>query len=270
MALLLLVPAASFGVVMVLTISPGGLGKIAFSLSKIWLLLLPLTWYFWLDPRSRKRRAEFNSVMGILRQHPSRSSESWDSHPSTQAMAESVTLPAKSFTRIEFLRSKLPQRRELQVGFWLGVLMFAVILAVYGLLGRHWIDATALQAKAHQIGFDRPAIFLAATCYWALINALVEEYVWRWFVYRKCEALIAGTGGILLCAFCFTVHHSLILMAYTNWPVVLLGSAGVFLAGAVWSWTYLTYRSIWSGYISHVFADLALAMVAWHLIFGLP
>ena len=269
MALLLLVPAASFGVLMVLYLAPGSLGKIAFSFSKAWLFFFPVIWYFWVDRSASKRRADFKAIVGSLWQSPARFSARQNNGQPAQYAAESLALTPGSLTFKQFLRSKLPQPRELQVGLWLGMLMFGAILAIYGWLG-HWIDVAVLRAKAQQVGIDRPALFLAGACYWTLINSLVEEYVWRWFVYRKCEALIAGAGAIFLCALCFTLHHSLILVAYTNWRVVILGSAAVFLAGAVWSWTYLTYRSIWSGYISHAFADLALAIVAWHLIFGMP
>ena len=31
---------------------------------------------------------------------------------------------------------------------------------------------------------------------------------------------------------------------------------------------YLTYRSIWSCYVSHILADLAIAIVGWQLLFG--
>lgn len=105
--------------------------------------------------------------------------------------------------------------------------------------------------------------------YFTFINALIEEYIWRWFVYKKCEVLVSGTKAVLLAAMLFTLHHIIALAAYTaDWGVVILGSVGVFIAGAVWSWCYLTYRTLWSSYISHILADLAIAIVGWHLLFG--
>jgi hypothetical protein len=48
----------------------------------------------------------------------------------------------------------------------------------------------------------------------------------------------------------------------------VLGSCGVFLGGAAWSWLYLRYRSIWPGYVSHAIADAAIFIIGYRLIFG--
>jgi hypothetical protein len=147
--------------------------------------------------------------------------------------------------------------------------MFGIILGAYWFFGQHWIDATDIRAKAQQVGISSPIIYLVGAMYWTFINSLFEEYIWRWFVYSKCEVLIPGKGAVLLCGLLFTLHHIINLVAYTeNWLVVVLASLGVFLAGAIWSWCYLMYRSIWSSYFSHVLADLAIAIVSWQLLFG--
>ena len=167
------------------------------------------------------------------------------------------------------LSISLPKRRELLAGGVLGLLMFAIILAAYWLFGQHWIDTTDVRAKAQQVGISSPIIYLVGAMYWTFINSLFEEYIWRWFVYSKCEVLIPGKGALLLSGLLFTLHHIINLVAYTeNWLVVVLASLGVFLAGAIWSWCYLIYRSIWSSYFSHVLADLAIAIVCWQLLFG--
>jgi hypothetical protein len=147
--------------------------------------------------------------------------------------------------------------------------MFGIIIGAYWLFGQHWIDATDVRAKAQQVGINSPTIYLVGAMYWTFINSLLEEYIWRWFVYSKCEVLIPGKGAVLLSGLLFTLHHIINLVAYTeNWLVVVLASLGVFLAGAIWSWCYLMYRSIWSSYFSHVLADLSIAIVCWQLLFG--
>ncbi|HBB32462.1 MAG TPA: CPBP family intramembrane metalloprotease [Cyanobacteria bacterium UBA8803] len=167
------------------------------------------------------------------------------------------------------LALSLPSRRESLAGTILGLLMFGIILGVYWIVGQHWIDPVDVRAKAQQVGIASPAIYLVGAFYFTFINSLVEEYIWRWFVYRKCEILLPGIRAIGLAALCFTLHHIIALAAYTgNWLVVVLGSLGVFIAGAVWSWCYLTYRSLWSCYISHLLADVAIALIGWHLLFG--
>jgi len=218
LALLLLVPAASLGVAIALYIFPGTVGQTVFSVTKVWLLALPLVWWLLLE-------------QGKL---------VW----------------------------QWPQQRELLAGTLLGLLMFGIIVGAYWLIGQHLINPANVQAKAQQVGITSSYVYLVGAIYFTLINSLIEEFIWRWFVQSKCEVLIPGTVSILLCALLFTLHHILALAAYTELPIVILGSLGVFVAGVCWSWCYRNYRSIWSSYLSHILADLAIAIVGWEILFS--
>ncbi len=72
LALLLLVPVPSIGVLMGMVIAPNFIGKIIFSISKIWILLLPLLWHLFVDKRklslSKPQRGGFvvAALLGII------------------------------------------------------------------------------------------------------------------------------------------------------------------------------------------------------------
>ena len=166
------------------------------------------------------------------------------------------------------LHLSLPKYQELLVGLVLGLLIFGIILGTYSLFGQYWIDATDAKAKVQQMGLSNPAIFWIVQAYFVLINSFIEEFIWRWFVYKKCEILIPGKAAIFLSALFFTLHHIIVLAAYTDWHGVILGSLAVFAAGIIWSWCYLTYRSLWASYISHAIADFALSIIAWQTLFS--
>ncbi|WP_088892158.1 CPBP family intramembrane glutamic endopeptidase [Leptolyngbya ohadii] len=162
-----------------------------------------------------------------------------------------------------------PLWRDLLGGIALGLLMFGVIVGAYSLVGQQWIDPAIVQAKAQQVGLTEPKLYLLGAFYFTFINSLAEEYIWRWFVYQRCEVLVPGKRAIALAALCFTLHHMIALLAYTgSVGAVALGSLGVFLAGAIWSWCYLTYRSLWACYVSHLLADLAIGLIGWKLLFA--
>jgi uncharacterized protein len=149
----------------------------------------------------------------------------------------------------------------------LGLALF--ILAAYTVLSRCGaIDAGMVAERAARTGLDRPGIYLAGAIYWITANSLMEEYVWRWFVYRKCERLWGGRAGVIVAALAFTAHHVVALAAQFNWGLTLLASLGVFIGGAAWSWLYLRYRSIWPGYVSHAIVDVAIFAIGYTLIFG--
>jgi hypothetical protein len=145
----------------------------------------------------------------------------------------------------------------------------AAILAAYGILREHgWIDMQFIQARAARTGLDQFGFYVAGALYWITLNSLMEEYVWRWFVFRQFEALLGGPGAVVASALAFTAHHVIALAAQFDCNITALGSAGVFVGGAAWSFLYLRYRSVWPCYVSHAIADVPIFLVGYRLIFG--
>jgi hypothetical protein len=182
-----------------------------------------------------------------------------------------LVLPAVWHRYVDRDRYRWPTlpRRGWAAGIGTGVAIFIIMYAAYWLIGRHWIDQQMMRELAAERGFDDPIVYLGLAVYICLFNALLEEYVWRWFVARQAEALTGRTwAGVLLSGLLFTVHHVFALAAWFDWRLVLLGSIGVFVGGVTWSWLYLRYRSIWPAYVSHFFPDVAIFLIGWHLIFG--
>jgi uncharacterized protein len=144
----------------------------------------------------------------------------------------------------------------------------ALILGAYLLLRGHWIKPALVVAMAHKNHLDIWWIYVGFAAAECLINALLEEYVWRWFVYGKCELVVGARWAVPLSAALFTAHHILGMSLYFNWKVVLLGNAGVFVGGMIWSGLYRRFRSIWPGYVSHVIVDVAVFGAGAWIIFG--
>lgn len=162
-----------------------------------------------------------------------------------------------------------PARRGgLLVGFGLGILIGAAILGVYALWLRERIDPAPLRDLAAELGFATKGRFLLVGAWIVGINALLEEYAFRWFVYTRCRVLMRPTPAILLAAAVFTAHHVIILHAYFDGLFVLLGAAGVFTGGLIWTWCYRRYGSIWPGFLSHAIVDVAVLAVGWDLLFA--
>ena len=147
----------------------------------------------------------------------------------------------------------------------------AIVLAIGGaylLFGSTWIDAELMREKAHEVGLTSPLIYLGGAAYWITINSLLEEYVWRWFVVTRCEAFMPRWGAVTASGFFFTLHHIIALEVYFDWRISVLGSIGIFIGGATWSWLYLRYRNIWAAYVSHIFADVIIFAIGYQLLFG--
>ena len=157
-------------------------------------------------------------------------------------------------------------------GLWLGVVLglviSAIIISAYLMLGEHLIDPSLLQTSMEQIGMATPMVYLGLAAYWTLINSVLEEYVWRWFVVQEAEKLMRPIAAVVFSALGFTLHHIVAMQLYFNWGTVIIAALGVFIGGAIWSWCYLKFRSIWPGYLSHALVDLTLFGIGYRIIFG--
>lgn len=218
LALLLLLPAPSVGVLAAMVLWPGSVGTTVFALAKAWMLLLPLVWWRLVD---RQR---------------------WSASPARHG--------------------------GFGVGAVLGVAISIVIVAGYLLIGRDLIDAGHVRAEAVKNGIGTPLTYGLATLYWIGVNSVLEEYVYRWFIFRKFESWLSTWGAVIASALAFVVHHVIALKVQFGWDVTLIASAGIFIGGAIWSWMYGRYRSVWPGYLSHAIVDVAVFGVGAWIIFG--
>ena len=221
LALLLLVPAPSLGVLAAMVVFPNSpIGTVLFGLSKVWLFGLPLFWTLFIDRRPLSLSPVRHGGFGV--------------------------------------------------GVLSGVLISLFMLVFYRLLGPRMIDASFLAEKLNDIGLGRPGVYAAGAAYWILVNSVLEEYVWRWFCVRQCEALMKPGWAVVASALFFTLHHVVALRVYFYPVTVILCSLGVFLGGVIWSWMYIRFRSIWPGYVSHALVDLCVFGIGASLLFGVP
>jgi uncharacterized protein len=162
-----------------------------------------------------------------------------------------------------------PKRGGFKMASTLGLLIALAIFGAFAIARAGGaIDAGMVAERAARTGLNQRGIYFAGAIYWITINSLMEEYVWRWFVFRKFELLVGSKAAIVAAALAFTAHHVVALAAQFNWGIAVLGSLGVFIGGASWSWLYLRYRSIWPGYVSHAIVDVPIFVIGYGLIFG--
>ena len=102
----------------------------------------------------------------------------------------------------------------------LGAVILAVMLAVF--YGYAWqrIPLDKVSAKAARMHIDTPLGFAVLFSFLVLLNSLLEEYVWRWFVFRQCERMMPAHAAIAASALMFTLHHVIAIAAWAqfqNW-----------------------------------------------------
>ena len=161
-----------------------------------------------------------------------------------------------------------PPRGGFGLGVGTGAAMGAAVLVAVPLLLAPLVDVSVLRETLGAQGLLRPGAYLAMAAYIVLVNSLLEEYVWRWFVYRRCEELASVPVAVAASAAAFTLHHAVLLFSQFAAGPAALATAAVAFAGAVWSWVYARTRSIWPGWLSHVIVDVAVLVAGWNLLQG--
>ncbi len=167
------------------------------------------------------------------------------------------------------LRVRVSQSDGLLVGIIIGILMFGIIFGSYWFAGRYWLDIADIRARVDRLEMNVPLMVYGFGTFQTLVNSLIEEYVWRWFVYRHCALITSPARAVWLSAGFFTLHHVILMAAYCpDWRLVVIGSMAVFAAGVIWARCMKIFNSLLPCYISHLAADLALQIASWHILLG--
>ena len=161
-----------------------------------------------------------------------------------------------------------PARGGLGIGLATGFGAGAMIVGAAFAVGVFENEMSDLAVKVGEIGLATPRAYLLGAVGWSLANSLMEEYVYRWFVFSQCERLMPRTAAVIASAVIFTAHHVIALSTYLPWHLNALASFGVFSGGVLWAVLYSRYRSIWPCWLSHVVADIAVFGVGWALLFS--
>lgn len=166
--------------------------------------------------------------------------------------------------------SGLPRESRREAWLGAGAISLAVLVVVFGgyaLVGERLLDADALRRSVETSGIGTPLRFVVAALAISFVNSLLEEYFWRWFVFRRCAELVGEPRAVPLAAALFTSHHVVTFCVLFGAQAGLAASLAVFVAGCVWSLCYLRWRSIWPGWWTHVVADLAGIAIGVQVLF---
>jgi len=182
-------------------------------------------------------------------------------------------MPVLWLVFIEKRRPTIPRPTRAGMGWAIGtgIAIFITIAVAYFGYAREQIDLADMASKMIEAGLNAKWKLALMAIYWCTINSLLEEYVWRWFVFEKCKTLTPRLPllAVVLSGLMFTLHHFIALMVYLpQLHLNVLASLGVFIGGATWSWLYLKSKNIYAGYVSHVFADIIIFGIAYQIAFG--
>ena len=179
-----------------------------------------------------------------------------------------AAVPALWQKKVEGIELKFPpvDREAMADGVWLGIIMSIVIIVTWLIFGSR-LEYGEIRDFVEPFGLLNPLLYLGAFLYWVTLNSLLEEYLFRWFIFEKSEVLVNTRLALVISAIAFTSHHFFGVMQMFPLFAVVLASAGVFASGFVWSLLYLKHTSIWPCYVSHVIVDVTMFGIGTYILF---
>ncbi len=158
-------------------------------------------------------------------------------------------------------------------GIGFGLLVALAIVVVHSLL----LAGTALGELLHtmivekitSMGLATPFRFLAVSVFYAVVHSGLEEYYWRWFVYRWLRQRLPIIWANVVSSLGFGLHHILLLgffLGFGHWETWVLSGA-VSIGGMFWAWLYQKSSDamgpIW---LSHALVDAGIFGLGFWLI----
>jgi membrane protease YdiL (CAAX protease family) len=166
----------------------------------------------------------------------------------------------------ESLRTSQPSASGLLLGVVFGAAISGLGVAVFNLflydLPVFASAAVLIQQKVAGFGISSASKYFLLAGFYSLVHSLLEEYYWRWFVFRQLQRLMPLRAAIVASAVGFTLHHIVVLAIYFRSAPLLAAfcAAGVAVGGGFWAWLYHRDDSIFETWPSHALVDLGLFM----------
>lgn len=130
--------------------------------------------------------------------------------------------------------------------------------------------ATRIAPKLDDFGVGGTASFVVLALLLSIAHSLLEEYYFRWFLYRRLQGLAGRGAALWISSLGFMAHHVIVVATYlgpASWPLITLFSLGIAASGYIWAWLYQRTGSLVAPWISHMVADLAIMAIGYDLMF---
>lgn len=155
-------------------------------------------------------------------------------------------------------------------GIFLGIIL-GVLEASLVLLCTIFIDLSSISVvvteKAAAFGVLTPSFYILFAIFFSIFHAMLEEYYWRWFVFRGLLLKMNWKLAAFVGSLAFAGHHYFVLSEFFPLGFTLVFGTGVGVAGFIWCALYRKYHSLLAPYISHVFVDAVLMIIGYTILF---
>ncbi len=122
--------------------------------------------------------------------------------------------------------------------------------------------------KVQGMGLASHIKFILLGCFYAIVHAGLEEYYWRWFVFRWARRMMPIWSANLVSSAGFMLHHILLLgffFGFGQWPTWVF-SLAIAVGGIVWAWLYQRTNNLSAIWLSHALVDAGIFSLGYLVI----
>ena len=248
----------------------GPIQRLVFAVAKLAQFLLPVLWWSWRRHASATRQ-RFDPSRSNLPGPGPQHNEPAGHDPAGNAPGSSPPAPQSPGWPASWKGQRPGTGSGLCMGLGMGLAMAALMLVAAAGMEAAGVFAPALpiiRQKLAGVGVHTAGQFTALAVFYCLAHSLLEEYYFRWFLWRFCREVCPRVPAHLLAAVGFMSHHVVVLAFYFGLlnAMTWLGSLAVAVAGLAWSWLYELTDSLWPSWIAHILADAAIFGFGYHLL----
>ena len=159
-------------------------------------------------------------------------------------------------------------KKSILLGFLSGLLITLLTIAVFLLWKEQLIpDLSGIQAKARDFGLTKPLNYVLFSLFLSLFHSLIEEYYWRWFVFKGLQLKFTWLSAAIVGSAAFASHHYLVLSQFFHIGLTILFGTLVGLAGFFWCFLYKKTGSLLGPWLSHALTDIVVMGIGYILLF---
>jgi len=158
-------------------------------------------------------------------------------------------------------------RKNIRHALLLGLGVFTFIVIVFTILLPFLDRAYIVDALAANSITPSNAFFVFI--YIVVINAALEQFFFRGFVFMSLYRMDLKRYSHVYSALLFSFYHIPILFGAVSPGILVLCTVGLVMAGLIFNFLAVKFKSITGSLIVHISANLALnLMIGWHFVFG--
>lgn len=149
----------------------------------------------------------------------------------------------------------------------LGLGVYVVIMGAWQVLGGFISTGQIVAALENNIGVTGQN-FIWVSLYISFINSLLEEFFFRGFLFLGLRR-VGCRWACLISAGTFALYHVAMLRGWFSPILFILAMAGLFVGGLVFNWLDSHDGTIYSSWLTHMFANFAINTIGF-MVLGTP